>query len=302
MSVQGRRSQIAAGGANKLTIGSSKKLEATPKNKRTNKQTAYDEEEGQIPQNDETKALTTPQTANTNSKSNEDLMPILTQILQELKDLKKENLEFKNETRQEIMDMKEELRKRDENWEKKHENLDNKLNGAYAQLQQKLQQMEQKIKYIETAEEYRKRREKKNNIIIKRKDMIPTDNDVEDRKAIDTKVKNILSKLVTNTEYFHATYLGKDSMNRGLTRVVFNRFKDKMDVMTNKSKLQGQECFIDNDFGGKENTSRTETEGKGRTRQRQTRSSGLPENTNRLTVGKLEGPRLKEQPIEYTEP
>ena len=53
---------------------------------------------------------------------------------------------------------------------------------------------------------------------------------------------------------------------------MFNRFEDNMDAMTNKSKLQGQECFIDNDLTTEERKIQAEL----RQKAREERDKGKP--------------------------
>ena len=43
-------------------------------------------------------------------------------------------------------------------------------------------------------------------------------------------------------------YIGKDKQNRGITRVTFKNFEDKLKIMRNKSKLRGQDIYIDSDL------------------------------------------------------
>jgi hypothetical protein len=62
------------------------------------------------------------------------------------------------------------------------------------------------------------------------------------------KVKDVLRKIETNTVFRKTNFIGNDKNNRDIVRVELNTFEEKINVMKNKSKLQGQECFIDDDM------------------------------------------------------
>lgn len=96
---------------------------------------------------------------------------------------------------------------------------------------------------LEEAEEWRKRRERRNNIIIKSKEL---------RRARDSeinqKVGDILQKLDFKEEYKRITHIGTDRLNNGMVKVELNKFEDKLYIMRNKTKLRGEEFFIDSDL------------------------------------------------------
>ena len=94
-----------------------------------------------------------------------------------------------------------------------------------------------KIKYLEVADERRAKREKK-NVMIKSNGM-----GTENQETLNMKVKDVVRKIEANT-----AFIGKDKNNRDIVRVELNTFEENINVMKNKSKLQGQECFIDDDM------------------------------------------------------
>jgi hypothetical protein len=94
---------------------------------------------------------------------------MFSEILAELRNLKKQSDEFRQETRDKILSIKEQLKKRDEKWEAQSEALETKLADA---TQEKLNMISRKIKTLEKQEEQRAKKEKRNNIVIKGKEMV----------------------------------------------------------------------------------------------------------------------------------
>lgn len=168
---------------------------------------------------------------------------MLSNILTELKELRKQSDEFRNEAKKDIEALTEEIRNIDKKLEDKCATLDNRIKIVNNQTNEKSKQLEEKIKTLEDMEERRQRSEKKNNIIIKSKEF-----DKVMGSSMDTKVKEILNKIDYKEKYIRASYVGKDRSEKGLVRVEFNRFEDKIFIMRNKNKLKGQDCFIDSDL------------------------------------------------------
>ena len=69
-----------------------------------------------------------------------------------------------------------------------------------------------------------------------------------EENSIETKTKEILSKINAEVMAEKIMYIGKDKQNRGITRVTFNKFEDKLKIMRNKSKLRGQDIYIDSEL------------------------------------------------------
>lgn len=180
----------------------------------------------------------------TNCRENtKEIKNMLSNILTELKELRKQGDEFRNETKRDIEILTEEIRNIDKKLEDKCAILDNRIKIVNDQTNEKSKQLEEKIKTLLDAEERRQRREKRSNIIIKSKEF-----DKDMGSSMDTKVKEILKKIDSKEKYIRASYLGKDRTEKGLVRVELNRFEDKIFIMRNKNKLKGQDCFIDNDL------------------------------------------------------
>ena len=94
--------------------------------------------------------------------------------------------------------------------------------------------LEEHLKPIEEGEEHRQCRERRNNIIIKSKELTG-----DTTNEIDTKVKTILQKLDYKEEYIQATYIGKDRLNNSIVRVELKNIEDKIGILKNKIKLKG---------------------------------------------------------------
>ena len=178
-----------------------------------------------------------------------EIKDMFSEILTELKTMKKQNEEFREETREEIKSIKEELRKRDDKWEEMQEGLEVKIANADNMTQQKIMSLAEKIKALEEQEEQRTKRERKNNIIIKSKAVVfEKDAKVE----METKVREILNKIDTEVVAVNMMYIGKDRQDRGMARVTFKCFEDKIKIVKNKSILRGQDTYIDDDLTKKE--------------------------------------------------
>lgn len=168
-------------------------------------------------------------------------------ILTELKEMRKQNEEFRNETRRDITTLKEEIQSLDRNLETKCVTLENKIYNADKEAKEKIKHLEDSIQAIQVAEEHRQRRERRNNIIIKSKEI-----NKDTGNALENKVKEILKNIEAEEAFTRATYIGTDNSGKGLVRVELTRLKDKISIMKNKHKLKGQECYIDDDMTNKE--------------------------------------------------
>ena len=107
----------------------------------------------------------------------------------------------------------------------------------------KTKELEGMVKVLQDEEEHRQRRERKNNIIIKSNEF-----DKDMGTTLVDKTKEILRRIETKDEFIKATYIGKNKTEKGIVRVELNSLVDKITVMRNKSKLKGQDCFIDADM------------------------------------------------------
>lgn len=70
----------------------------------------------------------------------------------------------------------------------------------------------------------------------------------DEEGSIETKTKEILSQIDEEIIAEKMVYIGKDKQNRGIARVTFKNFDDKLQIMRNKSKLRGSDTYIDNDL------------------------------------------------------
>lgn len=164
-------------------------------------------------------------------------------ILAEIRDLKKQNENFMKETKKDIQDLKEEIKGLDMRMENKTNKLENKVTNLDNNTDERFKDFETKLKTLEEKEERRLRRERRNNIIIKSKDLT-TDN----RDELNTKVMNILRKLDYKDSCPKTTYIGKDYMERGMAKVELKSLRDKIEIMRNKSKLKDSDIYIDDDM------------------------------------------------------
>ena len=92
-------------------------------------------------------------------------------------------------------------------------------------------------------EELRQHRKRKNNIIINSKSLANDPSTETENKA-----REILQKIDCKEEFAWATYMGNDVLGKGMIKVQLNNLKDKINIMKNKSKLHGEDTFIDNDM------------------------------------------------------
>lgn len=198
------------------------------------------------------RAKSAKQTNTTKSKEEEQMQNnennIMMEILKELKDMRKENREF----RKEITELREQITKREEDLETRQNNMENQLSNLEKKTEMQVQKLEDKLKVLEETEEYRKRREKRNNIIIKQKLHNTQEDGTISANEIKNHTKEILKKIEAEVDFSRAAYIGKDGANRDLIRVELKNFDDKMKIMSNKRKLQGQECYIDSDLTSEE--------------------------------------------------
>ena len=152
----------------------------------------------------------------------------------------------------------------DDRCEEKINNLENKLMDEIRKTNEELNGIRDKIQDLENQEEQRSKRERKNNIVIKCTDMAP-----DEENSIETKTKEILSKINAEVMAEKIMYIGKDKQNRGIPRLTFNKFEDKQKIMRNKSKLRGQDIYIDSDLTKAEREIQsTKTESERRKRER----------------------------------
>lgn len=168
---------------------------------------------------------------------------MFTDILNEIKEIRRQNEDFREETKKNITDLKNEIKNFDKKLEEKCCSLEEKIISGENSTNDSVRRIEERLKTLENAEEKRQRSEKRNNIIIKSKDF-----DEETNNTKDDKVKAILRKIECKEDYTRATFIGRDKLDRGLVKVQMKTMEDKIAVMKNKSKLKGQDCYIDSDL------------------------------------------------------
>ena len=220
------------------------------------------------------------------SNTTSDIKTLLSSILTEIKEIKRQNEDLMKETKKDITDLKEEIQSIDKKLEEKCATLETKITTILSTTNDKTKQLEDDIKALQKAEEQRKNREKTletrtnpvpNSTNDKTKQLeadIKTLQENEERRqrsekrrniiiksmefgedslnTVHTKVEEILRKMDHKDGYIRARYIGKDRTEKGLVRVELNRLEDKIAIMKNKSKLKGQDCFIDDDMTKKE--------------------------------------------------
>ena len=172
-----------------------------------------------------------------------DIMGMFSSILSEIKSLKKQNEDFKIETKKDILELRNEIKGLDKRIDDKYSSLQTKVNNMDNSTNEKISNLEKELKWLQEAEERRQRKEKRRNIIIKSKDL-RLGNDQE----MHEKVREILRRTESNVEFTRATYIGKNKMEMDLARVELKSLEEKITVMKNKSKLRGENCYIDDDM------------------------------------------------------
>ena len=182
-------------------------------------------------------------TSDEDGENEVDIKTMLSNILMEIKYLKKQNEDFKNETKQVISDLTEEIKALDKRTEAKYCSLETRINNIDNSTNKKIINLETKVKWLQEAEERRLRKEKRNNVIVKSKDF-GTGNVQE----LHEKVKEILRKTESNPDFMRATYIGKNKMDMGLARVEFKSLDEQITVMKNKNKLKGENYYINDDM------------------------------------------------------
>ncbi|KAJ4428881.1 hypothetical protein ANN_25874 [Periplaneta americana] len=185
--------------------------------------------------------------------TNQTIQAMFSNILAELKDLKKQNTDFKAETRKDIADLREEIKGFDKRIEEKCNNLETRVRNLDNTMDERTTHIEKKLRSLEEAEERRQRRERRQNIIIKNKEIRP-----DNHEEMTNKVNEILAKVEFNKPYSKVMYICKDYSDRGLARVELASMEDKMTIMKNKHKLAGEECFIDDDMTLQERSIQTQ--------------------------------------------
>lgn len=203
-----------------------------------------------------------------------EIKEMFAEILTELRNLKTQSDEFRRETKQEIMSIKEDIKKTDEKWKEVNEAVESRITNIENTTEEKLNLISERIKTLETWEEQMAKRMRKNNIVIKGKE-VTMEND--NKREVDAKAKEILWKINANVEIENITYLGKDKNNRGIVRVTFKNFTDKLRIVRNKATLKGQEVYIDDDLTKNERAIQAAL----RSRAREERSKG----NNNVKVG-----------------
>lgn len=170
-------------------------------------------------------------------------------ILKELKELKSTNENVRRETREELKLLREDMEKRDKHRENEHTSLEGRVNNIENKTQEKISALEDQIKLLTDQEEYRMRKDRKNNIVVKDKDLKAGG---ENRNETTAKTVEILQKVDASTEITEVTYIGMDKDQRGIVRVTCRSFEDKMKILKNKASLRGQDTYIDSDLTKKE--------------------------------------------------
>ncbi|PSN30284.1 hypothetical protein C0J52_27221 [Blattella germanica] len=161
---------------------------------------------------------------------------MLSNIIAKLKDLKKQNTDFKAETKKDIADLREEIKGFDKRIEKKCNNLETRVRNIDTAMNDRTRDVVKKLRALEEAEARRQRRERRLNIIIKNKEIQPDNNE-----ELTNKIKEILAKVEFSKPYNKLMYICKDYSDKGLARVELACMEDKMMIMKNKQELAGEE-------------------------------------------------------------
>lgn len=198
---------------------------------------------------------------NANTGPNEDnTNQMLREILATMKEMKKENEKireevggikqqnegFREQIKKEMEDLKTELRKRDEKWDGDRESIQHKIENIENATEARLEEVQKRLHLIEEQEERRQRNERRNNIIIKSLEL------EEKKDKAEEGVLQIFKKLEVDSTPERTRYIGKDWKGRGLILATMKTFEEKMLIMKSKNKLQGEECYIEDDMTKKD--------------------------------------------------
>lgn len=167
---------------------------------------------------------------------------LLTAILSEIRDIKKQNESFREETRKELEELRNELKARDDKWDNERNSISIKIDNMGNTVGNRMDVIEKRMQELERSEEFRQKRERRNNILIKSAEI------ESNKDKIEEEIQAVFNKLEVETEYEHIKYIGKDWKGRGMALVRMRKFEDKIQVMKSKSKLAGKECFIESDM------------------------------------------------------
>ena len=184
--------------------------------------------------------------ASTGSESEEDgsnlSNNILETILKEVREIKTQNKNFKEETKKELETIRKEIQQREETWNADRNNMQEKISEIESKMENKINIIESKIQQIAHMEERRQKTERKENIIIK------CSTEEGGGTNMHQDIQWILETIQTEVSYRNAEYLGDDWKGRKMIRVKMENFEDKLEVMKNKRRLEGTDCYIENDL------------------------------------------------------
>ena len=168
---------------------------------------------------------------------------LLTTILMEIREIKKQNTSLREETKKEIAKLREEIKIRDEKWQDDKNMIHEKMEQVEKKVENTIDKIGKRLNNLEEAEERRKQQEKRNNIIIKT---------AGNEKAVQTngraEVEDILRSIEVDANFDQVRYMGKDWKGRNMLLVKMTNMEEKLKVMKNKKKLSGKECYIENDM------------------------------------------------------
>ena len=177
------------------------------------------------------------------SEQAKDSNELLTTILKEVREIKKQNDKLREETKKELEEIRTELQRRDDKWENDRNKIQDKICKVETETENKIKRIDTRLQELAKAEEKRQRQERKNNIIIKNAETGETKNN-----TVQQEVNKIFSTMEIDVNYEQARYIGKDWRGRNMFLVQMKNFEHKLRVMKNKKKLIGKECFIENDL------------------------------------------------------
>lgn len=163
------------------------------------------------------------------------LTEIILTIKNDTEEIKKENKVI----RQEIQDLREEWKKKQEEWEKEKGIIENRLK----ELKTKEEQLEKKIIQLEEKEEARERRERRNNITLKGKDL-PREG--SPKRMIEQIMRH---KLQVEVDVEDAYWIRREQRG-GMLIAKLKSWQQKRKYW--QTKLKGKKLYIDNDLTKKE--------------------------------------------------
>lgn len=156
------------------------------------------------------------------------------------------NEKFQEDLKKEVNVINKKLKTKEEQWTNMQEKIDENISKLERKMEEKIRNIDKQMKIIEENDQKRNRIERRNNIIIKCRE-------IEENKSDLTKtMKTIMTKMGIEIEHSPPSYIGKDWKERGIARLKLRTLDEKIRIMRSKFKLKGYDCYIEDDMTKRE--------------------------------------------------